>query len=163
MYMAASVLPSMVQAGKGHIVNIGSISALRVEPFNTIYMASKCGVVGWSHGLRAEMQAQKTGVTVHVVNPGIVSDGGLATKYPMPGSYMADAMRSVGSTTVSEVSNAVISAIKHDIPDIVVNSKDMKLQTEWPEVWQGPWVEWVKKNCEGQKQGVPQKVRDVTV
>jgi hypothetical protein len=50
---------------------------------------------------------------------------------------------------VPEVVNAVVSVIKHDIPDIVVNNKKMKLNTYWPEVWQGPWVEWIEKKLEG--------------
>jgi len=148
MYMAACVLPSMVQVGQGHIVNIGSISAKRLEPYNTIYMASKCGVVAWSHGLRAEMQAQKTGVTVHVVNPGIVRDGGLASKHALQGPLFTEALEDAGSTTMSEVADAVISAIKYDILDTVVNSKDMKLQTGWPEYWQGPCGKWFKAVAE---------------
>lgn len=149
LYMACLVLPSMVQAGRGHIVNIGSISALRVEPLNTVYMASKSSIVSWSHGLRAEMQHYKTGVTVHVINPGIVRDGGLALKPPRSLPYFEPAIKKTGSTTVPEVVNAVVSAIKHDIPDIVVNNKKMKLNTYWPEVWQGPWVEWNEKKLEG--------------
>jgi len=145
MYLARCVLPSMVQAGRGHIVNIGSMSTKRIEPYNTVYMASKMGVLGWSHGLRAEMQTRKTGVTVHLVNPGILSDGGMAVNHPAATrAVMAEAMKVGGSSTRAEVTDAIINVIKYDIPEMTVNSKDFK----W-EVYE-PVTEWFKAVAEEQ-------------
>jgi len=151
MYLARCVLPSMMQAGRGHIVNIGSMSTKRIEPYNTIYMASKIGVLGWSHGLRAEMQTRKTGVTVHLVNPGILSDGGMAVNHPAATrAVMAEAIKAGGSSTRSEVADAISKVIKYDIPEMTVNSKDFK----W-EVYE-PVTEWFKAVAE--EQLMPKKV-----
>jgi len=145
MYLARCVLPSMMQAGRGHIVNVGSMSTKRIEPYNTIYMASKIGVLGWSHGLRAEMQTRKTGVTVHLVNPGILSDGGMAVNHPAATrAVMAEAMKAGGSSTRSEIADAIIRVMKYDIPEMTVNSKDFK----W-EVYE-PVTEWFKAVAEEQ-------------
>lgn len=123
IYMARSFLPSMIQAGKGHIVNIGTMSVKRIEPFNTSYMAAKCGVLGWTYGLREEMKHLKTGVTVHLVNPGILSDVGLAMNNPIKSRQaMAEATKVGGSATGAEVADGVIRAIEYDIPETTVNS-----------------------------------------
>jgi len=157
MYLARCVLPSMVRAGRGHIVNIGSMSTKRIEPYNTIYMASKIGVMGWSYGLRAEMQTRKTGVTVHVVNPGILSDGGMAVNHPgATRSAMEDAMKATGSATTSEISDAIVSSIKYDIPEMTVNSKDYKWEeyaatTAWFKAVAEEQHVIAKKDCGGGK------------
>jgi hypothetical protein len=132
MFLARCVLPSMVKAGRGHIVNIGSMSTKRIEPYNTIYMASKIGVMGWSYGLRAEMQTRKTGVTVHCVNPGILSDGGMAVNHPGASRpAMEEAMKCCGSATMDQIGDAIISSINYDIAEVTVNSTAHKWQ-EYP-------------------------------
>lgn len=62
--------PVMVKQGFGHIVNTASLAGL-VPPVGEIsYAASKYGVVGLSHSLRAE--AADLGVKVSVVCPGFI-------------------------------------------------------------------------------------------
>jgi len=125
MYMARCVLPSMVQAGRGHIVNIASLAGKGVEPYNSIYAASKYGVVGWSHSLRAEMRDRKAGVTVHVICPGFVTDAGMAVSPSQQlnvDAILAKAMEAGGSSSPGEVADAIICAIRHDVPELIVNS-----------------------------------------
>ena len=60
--------------------------------------------MGWIYGLRTDMQTRKPGVTAHVVNPGILSDGGMAVNHPgATRSAMEEAMKSTGSATTSEI------------------------------------------------------------
>jgi short-subunit dehydrogenase len=120
LYMARCVLPSMIQAGRGgHILNIGTMSTKRVEPYQSIFTASKMSVLGWTYSLRAEMKREKTGVTVHIVNPGILSDVGCATRTPA----LEEAMKSEGCATGGEAADGVVKVIKYDIPEMTVNSK----------------------------------------
>lgn len=63
-----AVLPSMLQAGAGHIVNIASIAGKIGSAKSTGYSASKHAVLGFTNSLRQELAG--TGVTVTAVNPG---------------------------------------------------------------------------------------------
>jgi len=62
------VLPGMTARGWGRIVNIGSVFALRGQPYLAAYAASKAGLLGFTRALAAEVGHQ--GVTVNAVCPG---------------------------------------------------------------------------------------------
>jgi len=121
------------------VTAIGTMSTKRIEPYNTLYMGAKVGLLGWTYGLRAEMQVEKTGVTVHLVNPGILLDAGLAMNNSLKTRQaMADAVAFGGGSKGGEVADAVVKAIKYDIPETTVNSK--------PWAWEErePLTKWFK-------------------
>lgn len=62
--------PIMVKQGFGHIINTASVAGLIPWPGEASYVASKYGIVGLSHELRAE--GSDLGVKVSVVCPGKV-------------------------------------------------------------------------------------------
>jgi NAD(P)-dependent dehydrogenase (short-subunit alcohol dehydrogenase family) len=66
-----AAFPLMVGQGFGHIVNTASVEGLAPFPVMGSYVASKYGVVGLSHALRAEGAA--LGVKVSVACPGYVT------------------------------------------------------------------------------------------
>jgi NAD(P)-dependent dehydrogenase (short-subunit alcohol dehydrogenase family) len=66
-----AAFPLMVEQGFGHIVNTASVEGLAPFPVMGSYVASKYGVVGLSHALRAEGAA--LGVKVSVACPGYVT------------------------------------------------------------------------------------------
>lgn len=63
----AAVLPVMREQGAGHVVNIASVSGLRVDPTAAVYSATKFAVRAISEGLRQESRE----VRVTVVSPGL--------------------------------------------------------------------------------------------
>lgn len=65
-----SVLPDMIDAGWGRIVNISSSSAHSGQPFMTHYVASKAGVVGFTKALALEFGP--SGITVNTIPPGFI-------------------------------------------------------------------------------------------
>ena len=65
-----AVVPDMVEAGWGRIVNISSSSAHSGQPFMTHYVASKAGVIGFTKALALELGP--SGITVNTVPPGFV-------------------------------------------------------------------------------------------
>ena len=67
------VLPSMVAAASGRIVNIASTAGLRGYKMMSAYSASKHGVIGLTRSLALE--TAKLGVTVNAVCPGYVETG----------------------------------------------------------------------------------------
>lgn len=69
---AQQVLPPMIAAGAGRIVNVASIAALRGLAGAAAYTVSKHGVLGLTRALAAEVGRQ--GITVNAVCPGYVED-----------------------------------------------------------------------------------------
>jgi len=68
-----AVIPDMIAAKEGHIVNIASLAGYFATPSLAAYSASKFGVLGLSDALRQELKDFNIGVTV--VCPTFVSTG----------------------------------------------------------------------------------------
>ena len=64
------VVPDMIAAGWGRIVNISSSSAQGGQPLMTHYVASKAGVIGFTKALALELGPK--GITVNTIPPGFI-------------------------------------------------------------------------------------------
>jgi NADP-dependent 3-hydroxy acid dehydrogenase YdfG len=71
-YMACAheAIRRMKGPGKGHIVNIGSMSADVREKDSSVYVAAKAGIQGFSESLRKEVN--ELGIKVTLIEPGAV-------------------------------------------------------------------------------------------
>jgi NAD(P)-dependent dehydrogenase (short-subunit alcohol dehydrogenase family) len=65
-----AVVPDMIEAGWGRIVNISSSSAQGGQPMMTHYVASKAGVIGLTKALALELGPK--GITVNTIPPGFI-------------------------------------------------------------------------------------------
>jgi NAD(P)-dependent dehydrogenase (short-subunit alcohol dehydrogenase family) len=65
-----AVLPAMMQQRQGHIINVSSTSGIKGRAFDSVYCASKFGIVGLSEALLEEVR--QYGIRVHVVLPDAV-------------------------------------------------------------------------------------------
>jgi NAD(P)-dependent dehydrogenase (short-subunit alcohol dehydrogenase family) len=65
-----ALLPEMLARGDGRIVNISSVAARFGPPRESAYSASKAAITAFSESLAVDVAG--SGVTVHVVNPGII-------------------------------------------------------------------------------------------
>lgn len=70
-YITHHVLPGMLRARKGRIVNIASISGVSGLPGQTNYSAAKAALIGATKALSKEVAARK--VTVNAVAPGFIA------------------------------------------------------------------------------------------
>ena len=68
--LTALLVPSMVERGRGGVLNVGSGAGLTVMPASAAYSASKHFIDGFSEALRADLAG--TGVVVTQVCPGPV-------------------------------------------------------------------------------------------
>jgi short-subunit dehydrogenase len=75
MYMAKAFLPSMIENGFGHIINIASAAGLTPNPGMTVYAGSKWAAVGWSESLNLEMVKNGHPVKVLTVMPSYINTG----------------------------------------------------------------------------------------
>ncbi len=69
MYVTRAVLPSMVEQGTGHIINMGSVAGSWPYPGANVYGATKAFVEQFSNNLRADIHG--SGVRVSNVEPGL--------------------------------------------------------------------------------------------
>ena len=79
MRVTRSLLPGMVSRNTGDIVNMSSISALRLVPDMAPYSASKAGVHMLTDILRGELA--QTGVRVAEILPGLTRTGIIKSRY----------------------------------------------------------------------------------
>jgi NAD(P)-dependent dehydrogenase (short-subunit alcohol dehydrogenase family) len=69
-YCTQAVLPDMIDAGWGRIVNISSSSAQSGQPYMVHYVSSKAGLIGFTKALALEVGPK--GITVNTIPPGFV-------------------------------------------------------------------------------------------
>ena len=65
-----AVVPGMIEAGWGRIVNISSSSAQGGQPLMTHYVASKAGMIGFTKALALELGPK--GITVNTIPPAFI-------------------------------------------------------------------------------------------
>ncbi len=70
LYVTRAILPDMMEAGRGDIVNLGSVAGRWVYPGGAVYCASKHAVRAISEGIRFDVQA--SGIRVINIEPGLV-------------------------------------------------------------------------------------------
>ncbi|HEX4305527.1 MAG TPA: 3-oxoacyl-ACP reductase FabG [Solirubrobacterales bacterium] len=83
-----AVLPKMMRARFGRVVNVASVAGIRASPGQANYSASKAGVIGFTKTVAAEVA--RRGVTVNAVAPGLIEtafteevlDGDMAKAIP---------------------------------------------------------------------------------
>lgn len=69
MYTSQFAAIQMAERGKGHIINICSMSGKIATPKSTIYSASKFAVLGFSNALRLDLKPLNVGVTTVNLGP----------------------------------------------------------------------------------------------
>jgi hypothetical protein len=75
MYVTNAFLPSMMEFGAGHIINITSAAGLTANPGMTVYSASKWAAVGWSESLRLEVSKTHPDIKFLNVMPSYIDTG----------------------------------------------------------------------------------------
>ena len=76
-YCTQAVLPDMIDAGWGRVVNISSSSAQSGQPYMVHYVTSKAGLVGFTKALALEVGPK--GITVNTIPPGFIDTPMLRT------------------------------------------------------------------------------------
>jgi short-subunit dehydrogenase len=106
LYCTKAFLPLMLEARKGHIVNVSSLAGRFATPGASVYTATKHAVVAFSEALHYEVAGR--GVLVTTVNPGFVRTEG----FPHEGR------RSTGGLPVMEpesVSELIVRVVERGI------------------------------------------------
>lgn len=113
VYCTKGFLPGMLREGVGHIVNVASVAASMGLPGMASYCASKHAMLGFSEGLKYELQG--TGVGVTVVSPIMVR-----TSFFDHPSFHGMSARSRYSISAQQVAAAVVRAVSSPRLEITV-------------------------------------------
>lgn len=118
MLLARSLLPGMLERGRGHVVNMASLAGKAGPPFEAVYGATKAGLIGFTQSLRREYRGR--GVSASAVCPGYVTGTGMYAEGLEASG--AEAPATAGRATPGEVARAVVEAVRGDRPEVFVNS-----------------------------------------
>ena len=119
IYTTHYLLPSMVERGQGHIVNVSSLAGLFNPPAHGAYAAAKCALAGMSDVLRTEVE--RFGIGVTVVYPGAVKTDMLYTiKLKGFDDGIMNFARRFG-TSPERMAKKIISAVKKNRPEVIMD------------------------------------------
>ncbi len=104
------LVPSMVRAGSGHVLLIGSLAGIAATPRSSIYNASKFALRGFAHALREELRS--TGVGVSLVSPTFVSEAGMWADTGLRSAHP--------EATPQQVADACVKAVTKNRAEILV-------------------------------------------
>jgi short-subunit dehydrogenase len=108
--LARLLLPGMIERKRGHVLLMASMAGRVPAPGSSIYNATKFGIRGFGHALRAELRG--TGVGVSLVSPTFVSQSGMWAETGLTAS--------VRETTPDRVAEACVGAIREDRAEVMV-------------------------------------------
>jgi short-subunit dehydrogenase len=121
MVLTRQALPGMLERRRGHVVNIASLAGKTTPPALATYVATKHGVVGFTHSLRAEHGREP--VSFSAICPAFVGREGMYGRLqeylPAPPWYLKP-------FPPERVGEAVVSAIRDDRAEVVVNDRSLK-------------------------------------
>jgi short-subunit dehydrogenase len=121
MDMTRIVLPGMLERERGHIVNMASLAGKVPPLYLASYAATKHGVVGFTHALRLENGSGKP-VGFSAICPGFVSQVGMFGRL----EHLASAPRLLGTVPPESVGDAVVRAIRRNLPEVIVNKRPVR-------------------------------------
>jgi len=111
LWTTFAAIPPMLSRGEGHIVNVSSFATKVVPTHETIYVATKCAMNGFSEGIRNDLAG--SGIGVSLVYPGAI-DTEIWEKLEEPGAYS-------GRRHPPElVAKAILAAVERNTREIVV-------------------------------------------
>ena len=121
MVLTRQAVPGMLARRRGHVVNIASLAGKTTPPSLSTYVATKHGVVGFTHSLRAEHYGDP--ISFSAICPAFVGREGmygrLEAGLPKPPRYLKP-------VPPERVGDAVIGAIRDDRAEVVVNERSLK-------------------------------------
>jgi serine 3-dehydrogenase len=106
LYVTQQVVPGMVERGRGHVINIGSIAGRYVYPNGGVYCATKFAVHALTQGLKMDLHG--TPVRVSTVDPGLVETEFSQVRFEGDAERAAQVYAGMTPLTAADVADAVV-------------------------------------------------------
>jgi short-subunit dehydrogenase len=116
MELARQAIPRMLHRGRGHIVNISSLSACGLYPGLTAYSTTKAGLSHFTAGLRADLKGLPIGTTL-VEMAGVPTDmlDNVDTYKPCADSFQRGyRLHLVTDTPIETIAQATVEAVERN-------------------------------------------------
>jgi 3-hydroxy acid dehydrogenase/malonic semialdehyde reductase len=105
-YVTKAVLPVMIEAQSGHIINLGSIAGKEVYPNGSVYCSSKFAVDAFSQGLRIDLNSH--GIRVGCIHPGMVETEFSEVRFKGDVDRAQKVYQGVHPLTAGDIADAII-------------------------------------------------------
>jgi NADP-dependent 3-hydroxy acid dehydrogenase YdfG len=120
--MTRLVVPGMVERGRGHIINIGSIAGDAAYPGGSVYCATKAAVKALSDGLRIDLV--DTPLRVTNIKPGLVETNFSVVRFrgdQQKADNVYKGIQALSGDDIAEVAYFAASAPEHmQVAEILV-------------------------------------------
>jgi hypothetical protein len=101
-----AVVPGMVERGRGHVINLGSIAGAETYPNGAVYCATKAALDRITTGLRMDLLG--TGVRVSSVDPGLVETEFSVVRFHGDADRAAQVYEGMTPLTADDIADAVV-------------------------------------------------------
>jgi len=118
--MTKRLLPDMLMKKSGHVVVISSFAGKLGSPYQSVYSATKAGLIKWALGMKRELRG--SGVSFSAISPGYVSNAGMYADMLKKAKGKLKPPKAAGEVTPQKVANVVICSIRKDKSDKIVGS-----------------------------------------
>ncbi|WP_028376991.1 SDR family NAD(P)-dependent oxidoreductase [Leeuwenhoekiella sp. MAR_2009_132] len=131
LYVSNMIIPKMIKANSGHIINIGSTAAKEVYPKGNVYCASKHAVDAINQGMRIDLNAYN--IRVGAVHPGMVETEFSKVRFKGDddkASKVYQGFKPLQAEDIADIIHFVVTRPYHvNIADLVVMSVDQASST----------------------------------
>ena len=122
MYVTKAVLPKMVEAKKGQIINLGSVAGKEVYPNGSVYCSSKFAVDAFTSGLRIDLNPYK--IRVGAIHPGLVKTEFSEVRFKGDTNRAEKVYKGIDALSAEDIADAILymanTPERVNIADLVV-------------------------------------------
>ena len=108
LYVTRAVVPGMVERGRGHVINLGSVAGEMTYPNGAVYCASKAAERSVNDGLREDVLG--TPIRVTSVDPGMVETDFSLVRFHGDAERAAKVYKGLTPLTPEDVADVIVWA-----------------------------------------------------
>ena len=123
--LTKKLLPKMISQGAGHVVVLSSYAGKIGSPYQSVYSATKAGLIKWVMGMSRELKG--SGISFSVISPSYVSQAGMYSDILNKSTDQLNTPKIAGEVTPQKVVKAVIRSIQKNRTDIIVGSPFLRI------------------------------------
>ncbi len=109
LYVTRAVVPGMVERGRGHVVNLGSVAGEMTYPNGAVYCASKAAERAINDGLREDVLG--TPIRVTSVDPGMVETDFSLVRFHGDAERAAKVYKGVKPLVAEDIADVILWAV----------------------------------------------------